>query len=207
MSKVSYLKLIVLLCVISLGSYLIQRYGVSGIRESIDSYGIIAPGAIFLLRFTSIVIPALPSTAYSLLAGGLLGFKNGLITICSADILSCSLSFYLSRRYGKKLIKKLVSNNFIMKVEEISHKNLENNYLLMTGLLMTGLFDFVSYGIGLSKVKWSRFWPSLSISIMLSNPPIVALGAGILDSGKLILILAVFGTIILGIITRYTVKA
>ena len=69
---------------------------------------------------------------------------------------------------------------------------------------MTGFFDFVSYGIGLTKTPWLKFLPALVISILLSNPPVVALGAGILDGGKSILIFAVVGIFILALITAKT---
>ena len=71
----------------------------------------------------------------------------------------------------------------------------------MTGFLMTGLFDFVSYGIGLTNTPRRRFLIALIISISLSNPPIVALGAGLLEGGKKFLFLGVFGVFILSLIS------
>ncbi len=87
------------------------------------------------------------------------------------------------------------------KVEKISSEQLENNFFLMTGILMTGLFDFFCYGIGLTKTPWRKFLPAMLVSILLSNPPIVALGAGLLDGGKKILILSVVGIFFLAIFT------
>ena len=84
--------------------WLIQRYGISQLRANVESLGIWAPLALFFLRFTSVVIPALPGTAYSVLAGGLLGFSQGLLVICMADICSCSLSFFLSRQFGRSFV-------------------------------------------------------------------------------------------------------
>lgn len=71
----------------------------------------------------------------------------------------------------------------------------------MTALLMTGLFDFVSYGVGLTKTSWNKFTTALAIGIALSNPPIVALGAGLLESGKLLLGFALLGVFALGLLT------
>ncbi len=197
------LRLILILSSVILTIYCIQVFGIEKLKLRIEEMGALAPLGIFILRFTSITIPALPSTAYSILSGLLLGFKKGLIVICLADICSCSLSFFLSRYYGRSLIKKLVGNKFMNRVERFSQSYLENNIFLMTGLLMTGLFDFVSYGIGLTKTPWTKFLPALIISIILSNPPVVALGAGLLnrDNGSIILIFALFGMFILSIIT------
>ena len=44
---------------------------------------------------------------------------------------------------------------------------------------MTGWFDFVSYGVGLTKLKWKTFFSSLFLSVVLSDLPFVATGSGI----------------------------
>lgn len=184
-----------------LGIYLVSRVSVEEIRATVEQLGTWGFAAIFALRLTSVVIPALPGTAYSVLAGALFGFVPGLIIICLADLVSCNLSFYLSRRHGRGFVTKLVGKKFIEKCDRFSHKNLENNFWLTTGLLMTGLFDFVSYGVGLTKTPWRKFVPALVIGIALSNPPIVALGAGLLESGKLLLGFALLGVLALGLLT------
>ncbi len=180
---------------------LIQRFGVAQLRSQVEQWGVWAPVGIFLLRFTSVVIPALPGTAYAILAGGLLGFGKGIAVICFADICSCSLSFWLSRRYGRNLVKRLVGEGFMYRIDNFSQRHLERNFFLMTGCLMTGFFDFVCYGVGLTKAPWGRFIPALVISIALSNPPFVALGAGILEGGARLLVFALLGVFGLAVVT------
>jgi uncharacterized membrane protein YdjX (TVP38/TMEM64 family) len=187
--------------IVVLGIWFVNRVGSEEIRSNIKQLGGWAFLAVGGLRLTSVIIPALPGTAYSLLAGGLFGFVPGLITICMADLISCSLCFYLSRRYGRNLIIGLVGDRFMNRVDRFSQKNLEHNFWLMTACLMTGLFDFVCYGVGLTKTPWQKFAPALLISIALAKPPIVALGAGVLESGKLLLGFALLGVFALGIMT------
>ncbi len=176
--------------------------GKDDIRLYVEQLGILAPLGLFALRFSSVVIPALPGTAYSVLAGGLLGFWQGLAVMCLADLLSCSLSFWLAKRFGRSLIRKLVGDRFIGRVEQFSQKNLERNIFLMAAFLMTGFFDFVAYGVGLAKAPWKRFLPALVLSIVVSNPPVVAFGAGLLakkDRGLWVLgaLLGIFGLAVL----------
>lgn len=181
----------------------INHYGVTQLRTRVEALGPWVPVGIFLLRFTSVVIPALPGTAYSVLSGGLLGFTQGLLVICVADLFSCSLSFSLSKRYGRNLVQRLVGSKFIDKIDSLSQRHLEHNFFLLTGFLMTGFFDFVCYGVGLTKASWRKFFPALIISIAISNPPIVALGAGLLEGGKLLLGIALIGVFILATITGW----
>ncbi|MEL6325461.1 MAG: VTT domain-containing protein [Cyanobacteria bacterium J06626_23] len=187
------LKFLVIAGAIALLIFLINRYGVAQLRAQVEQLGVWAPLGIFLLRFTSVVIPALPGTAYSVLSGSLFGFAQGLAIICVADLLSCSLSFFLSRRYGRGLVARLIGQRWMGRIDRLSRRHLEKNFFLMTSCLMTGFFDFVCYSVGLTRARWVRFAPALMLSIAISNPPIVALGAGILDGGKLLLGLALLG--------------
>ena len=195
------LRFLAIALLVVLAIWLVHRYGVAQLRARVEQLGVWAPLGIFLLRFTSVVIPALPGTAYSVLSGGLLGFTQGLMVICLADLLSCSLSFFLSRHYGRDFVQQWVGAKFINRVDDLSQRHLEHNFFLMTGFLMTGFFDFVSYGVGLTKAPWFKFAPALIISIAISNPPIVALGAGVLEGGKLLLGLALLGVFALAIVT------
>ena len=134
---------------------------------------------IILLRLLSIIIPILPGTYCLLISGYLFGLVNGLIISCTADLIACSLSFSISRFYGRKLIQKIIPKKLLNKFELLSKNYLERNFFLLTGCLMTGWFDFVSYGVGLTKLKWKTFFSALFLSVLLSDLPFVATGSGI----------------------------
>jgi len=195
------LRFLAIALLISIVIWGINRYGVAQLRSQVDQWGPLAPFGVFLLRFTSVVIPALPGTAYAILAGGLLGFGKGIGVIYVADLMSCSLSFFLSRQYGRGLVQRLVGQGFMYRIDSFSQRHLERNFFLMTGCLMTGFFDFVCYGLGLTKAPWLKFAPALVISIALSNPPFVALGAGILEGGTRLAVFAILGVLGLAVIT------
>lgn len=190
-----------IILLVALVVWLINRYGVAQLRTQVEQWGAWVPVGIFLLRATSIVIPALPGTAYAVLAGGLLGFSQGLLVIGLADLCSCSLSFWLSRRFGRRLVERLVGTAFMDRVNRFSQRHLERNFFLMTGCLMTGFFDFFCYALGLTKVPVAKFAPALIIGIALSDPPFVALGAGLLEGGARLLVFALLGVFGLALIT------
>ncbi len=200
------LKWIILIIIILLSYYTISSLNIEEFRDKVSEMGNLAPIGIFMLRSISIIFPAFPSTPYSLLAGALLGFKKGVLVICTSDFFSCAICFTIARSYGRQIVRRIVGQKFMYKVETISKRHLENNIFLMTGFLMTGLFDFISYGIGLTNTPWSKFFPALFLSILLSNPPVVALGAGILDGGMKILIFALIAIFVLSIISNKLLK-
>ncbi len=200
------IQFILIVGLVAISIWFIQQYGVEKIRENVKYMGVWAPIGIFALRFISVVIPALPSTAWSLLAGSVLAnFWTALITVVLADLFACSLGFYLAKQFGRNLVEKLVGTRFMDKVDKVSQRHLESNFFLLTGFLMTGLFDFVSYGAGLTTTKWIQFVPALAIGVLISNTPVVAIGSGMFaeGNGRLLIVFAVLGIFSLAILTGW----
>ncbi|MBD2461947.1 TVP38/TMEM64 family protein [Oscillatoria sp. FACHB-1407] len=181
----------------------INKVGIERIRDQVDQFGIWAPAIVFGLRFTSIIVPVLPGTAYAILAGGLFGFAQGLLIVALADLASCTFNFYIARRYGRGLVQRFVGEQFMEKVDRLGQRHLERNFFLMLGFLMTGLFDFVAYGVGLTSISWSRYLLALVVSIAVAKPLWVAAGAGIFEGSQLLLGFAILAALGIGAITAF----
>jgi uncharacterized membrane protein YdjX (TVP38/TMEM64 family) len=196
--------------VVAIGICLIRTYGfdIETLRLRVKSLGVLAPLVFFGLRFISVVIPVIPGTAFAFASGLTLGLTEGLLVIVLADLFSCSLSFYLSRRYGRALVERLIGRRFMTRVDRLSQQHLEQNFALLTAFLMTGFFDFVSYGVGLTKTSWLRFLGALCISIPIAHTPAVIVGANLLEKRQSywllgIALLIAFGVaLITGILQR-----
>ena len=186
--------------------HLAYTHALEPLRAQVEGMGVWAPLGIVALRGISILLPALPSSVYSLLAGALLGFETGLITIYITDLVFCQIAFLVAKRYGQAPVKKLVGEKASQRIQNFNQSQLEGNPFFLLGLLMTGLFDFVSYSAGLSGTKWKVFTTALIISVALSDLPIVALGAGVFNGGKLMLIIASLGVFALAIIAGMVKK-
>ena len=180
---------------------LLQRYGIAPLQETVKQMGFWAPLGLFLLRGVSIILPALPSSIYSLLAGSLLGFKTGYLTITLSDLVFCSAAFYIARRWGRGPVSRLVGAGAMHRIDGFSQNQLEGNFFLMTGLLMTGLFDFLSYAIGISRTHWRVFAPALLISVLISDSILVAVGAGVAQGASLTLGIALLAMFALATLT------
>ena len=168
--------------------------------------GIWAPLGILILRGISVILPALPSSVYSLLAGSLLGFKTGYLTIFISDLIFCQLAFFIARNFGRAPVKKLVGVKAMNRIESFNQNQLEGNFFLMTGLLMTGLFDFLSYALGIGGTRWRVFTPALIISLLISDSIIVAVGAGVSQGAGLMLGAALLGMFALATIAGFNKK-
>ena len=201
-----YLTIALFTCAFILLVFLIQTYGIEPLRSAVKEMGIWAPLGIFILRGISVILPALPSSVYSLLAGSLLGFKTGYLTIFISDLIFCQLAFLIARNFGRIPVKKLVGIKAMKKIESFNQNQLEGNFFLMTGLLMTGLFDFLSYALGIGGTRWRLFTPALIISLLISDSIIVAVGAGVSQGAGLMLGGALLGMFALATITGFNKK-
>lgn len=143
---------------VALTLWFVNWMGIEQVRANVNQLGIWAPLIVLLLRLSSIVIPALPGTAYSILAGTLFGFVEGLIVIAIADLLACTTNFWIAKRYGRGIVQRLVGQRFISKVDRLSRQYLEGNFFLLTGLLMTGLFDFACYALESAVASYKTVW-------------------------------------------------
>ena len=184
--------------------YFIQNYGIEPLRNKIESMGIWAPFGIFILRGVSIILPCFTKFLYSLLAGSagsLLGFQKGYITIVFSDIVFCQAAFFIARYFGRGPVRSLVGSKAMKRIESFNQNQLEENFFLMTGLLMTGLFDFLSYAIGIGGTRWKIFTPALLISLLISDSILVAVGAGVSQGAGLFLGIALLGMFALATIS------
>ena len=179
----------------------LKRYGIEPLRGAVEDMGFWAPLGLFTLRGISIILPALPSSVYSLLAGSLLGFKVGYATIIFSDLIFCSTAFFIARRWGRGPVSRLVGAGAMEKIDGFSKNQLEGNFFLMTGLLMTGIFDFLSYAIGITRTNWKLFAPALVISVLISDSILVAIGAGAAQGLNVMLVIALLAMFALATLT------
>ena len=197
----SVLKISTYVALFIVAVFYLQRYGIEPLQAAVKTMGFWAPLGLFLLRGISIILPALPSSIYSLLAGSLLGFQTGYLTIILSDLVFCGAAFGIARKWGRGPVSRLVGENAMRRIDGFSQNQLEGNFFLMTGLLMTGLFDFLSYAIGISRTHWRVFAPALLISVLISDSILVAVGAGVTQGASVFLFVALFGMFALAVIT------
>lgn len=200
--KILEFSLVVLL--IAGAIWLVNQVGIDRIRTNVAQFGVWAPFVILFLRLTSIVVPALPGTAYAILSGALFGFVQGVIVIAIADFLACMTNFFIARRYGRAVVQRFVSDRFMNRLDRLSQKYLEGNFFLIVGALMSSFFDYICYAAGLSQMSWKRFLSALSLSIAIVKPPVVAVGAGILQGEKLLIGASVVGMLAIAAISAWT---
>lgn len=121
----------------------------------VSSLGPFGPLAFMFLQIVQTVIAPIPSNVVGAIGGFLFGWWGVFWTTISAT-LGAAVVFYLSRRFGKKLVDRFVKPETLKKFDFIlSSKNA--SIILFLIFLIPGLpDDLVCYVAGLTKVPLRR---------------------------------------------------
>ena len=134
----------------------------------IKKSNILAPIIFIALQLLQVIIPILPGGLSSfvgvILFGPFLGFIYNYVSL---SIGSC-IAFYLSKKYGIKLIKKLFKEQIITKYT----KYLENNNfkkIFLISIILPGFpDDLLCYIAGISNMKFKTFFTIIIIGKPIS---------------------------------------
>lgn len=151
--------------------------GLEGAQEFVKSTGVWAPIAFVFICFLSTVVAPLSGSALYATAGALFGWQLGFVYSLIALSLGCSFNFWLSRRYGRKLIVKLVHPDKIEKIDKMTG-DVSKGGLVVMFLIMLFSSDFASYVAGLTKVRYKYFLIIQLIESSLGVAGYIFLGTG-----------------------------
>lgn len=132
--------------------------GVEKFRNLIESAGVFAPLAYIGLKASTYVIAPLSGTPIKLAGGALFGFWEGFIYVMIGDTLGACLNFYIARIFRVKGITKLAGKKALKQIDETTRHVGGWKALLVARLLLSSLYDFISYAAGLSNLKFKHFF-------------------------------------------------
>lgn len=154
--------------VISIVSIVIvdQLGGAEQFRNLIEAAGPFGPLVYIGLKAATYVVAPLSGTPVKLAGGALFGFWEGFILVLIGDMLGASLNFWIARLFRLKGITKLAGKKALKQIDETTRHVGGWRALLVARLLLSSLYDFISYAAGLSSIPFKQFfWISLLAGI------------------------------------------
>lgn len=132
-----------------------QLLDVNLIRGYILSFGIWAPVMSFILMVFQSVIAPLPAFLITFANAGLFGWWRGAILSWSSAMAGAAICFFIAKWYGRGPVERLTSKAGLEGVDRFFGRY--GNYAVLVARLLPFVsFDIVSYGAGLTSM---RFWP------------------------------------------------
>lgn len=149
--------------------------GPTKLAELVGRAGAWAPVAFILAKALTYVIAPLSGTPVKIIAGTLFGFFPGLIYATLGDLLGASINFWIARVFGRKAVYKLFSKKSVQKIDGyIAHIETWKT-LLVARVALSSFYDFISYAVGLSKMRYKTFF----LVTLIGGIPTSALAVGL----------------------------
>ncbi len=199
--EIVWLVVVVLLFIFSLK---LLRSG--ELESQVASFGLLAPVVVLLLKMASLIIAPLGGSPLYIIAGGIFGNLKGFLICFVGDVLGSSVCFFLSRKYGAKVL------NFFAGSQNVERVLKTVNIISNTKSFIKARFGFISipellaYASGLSKINFWKFFVINALFFVPVDFAFVFLGSRIaLLSARYVLLLPliVFLIAFIGFLTLY----
>lgn len=171
---------------------------IEAFRDYLLSFGIWAPIISALLMIFQSVAAPLPAFVITFANGMLFGALWGGLLSWSSAMLGAALCYFIARAFGRPAVEKLVSKT-ALEWTDLFFDKYGNHAILLARLLPIVSFDLVSYGAGLTSMRFWGFW--LATGIGQAPATILYSYLGQTASGSVKILFWVFvGVICLGIL-------
>jgi uncharacterized membrane protein YdjX (TVP38/TMEM64 family) len=151
--------------------YLMTTIGTERLQAWVESAGPLAPIAYMLLRALTYVFAPLTTGPIQLASGALFGLWEGIAYSLIGEALGGSINFWIGRKLGRPVVLRLAGEEGLRKAEEYYHLVGEWRGLAVARLVLFALWDFLSYVIGFTGVKYIHY---LLISLIVGFIPTAA---------------------------------
>jgi uncharacterized membrane protein YdjX (TVP38/TMEM64 family) len=126
-------------------------------QQVINTLGIWGYLIIILYVVASHVFAPISGSPAVILAFTIYGVDTGLLLAYIAGLISCTINFYLSRKFGREIIKKFAGKDSLEKIDSIPFSD-EKKTLIVARVLGFALFDFISYAFGLTNMPFKSYF-------------------------------------------------
>ena len=122
-----------------------------------NNLGIFGYLVVVLYTILSHVFAPLSGSPMILVSITLYGLEIGMILLHLSSSISASINFWISRRFGRKLVTKLVGEKPMKEVDEFAA--LEGKKVLwISRILGFSIFELISYAAGLTKISFKDYF-------------------------------------------------
>jgi|694.fasta_scaffold154413_2 uncharacterized membrane protein YdjX (TVP38/TMEM64 family) len=183
--KQLYSGLLTILIILGFGitlTVLIRTIGASELRVIVEKSGVLGPLIFMIIHIITIMVtPGGGGVVLILSSGTLFGFGAGLFYSVLSAAIGASGNFWLSRKFGKNIVGRLVSEESFKKLDPIAKRVNSGNPLLLVPIFSTSAFNLSCYAIGLTNIKYNKFITAVLISSIVNAPIYVATGSSLIE--------------------------
>lgn len=150
--------LVSILVILTLGFIIYKIYsmniGIDDIKAYVESYGKMG-ALVYIIMFALVPLTLFPDSILAIAGGLAFGLTKGYIYTTIGALIGGSISFYISRKLGRNVVKKLTKE----KLDNVEEMINERGFFIIFMLRLIPLFpfDIISYGAGLTSIRYKDF--------------------------------------------------
>ncbi len=144
--------------------YFSTKYSSDELSSFISKAGILAPVVYILIQIAGQIFAPL-STSALFVAGFILFGKYAIIYSIITWLITSATNFLLARKYGKRLLMRIIGPEGIKKIEDIA-KRIDNKRFFILRLSTFYINDFASYAFGLTNISFTRYYLASILSMI-----------------------------------------
>lgn len=181
-------------------TFVMNWVGIPQLQAFIKEAGALAPLAYIVLKALTYVFAPLTSGPVQVIAGTLFdSVWLGVLYTLIGEVIGGSISFFIARRFGRPMVSRMVGTSGMAQIDDFINNRLGGwQSLALARLVLFSLWDFISYGVGLTTIRYRTY---LWVSIVIGSIPTLAfvwLGDSVLsDASALIWVYGLVALLIL----------
>jgi len=159
----------------------IQVIGPERLQELVQASGPFAPIVFVLLKASTLVIAPISGTPLRFAAGAMFGFWEGFALSVCGSVLGGSTNFWIARLFGRRIVVRLLGAGAFARVEPMLGRLGNWRALILARLVLAPLWDLISYGVGLTRLRFRTYVTVAFFGDLLPTALLVGAGAGIME--------------------------
>lgn len=199
-------KVLLVIVVLTLAlRWLIPAINSPEFRVLVEKLGPFGPLVIVFYVVLSHVFAPLAGTPGLLLGVAAFGFYKTSIYTYLAGLISSTISFYISRRFGRKWVTRLVGKKTMTEIDNFVEVS-GTKALILSRVFGFSLFDVISYAAGLTKIDFKKYFSITAVFSLIPSLIIIFLFKDADFSSKLNLLIWFGILVITGIIFSFFIR-
>jgi len=137
---------------------LVQSIGIKTLQESIADAGVWGPLFFIGLKIFTYIFAPLSAGPIQFTSGILFGVVEGTAYSILGELIGGSINFLIARVYGRRIVVRFIGHTAMKRVDGFYEQYLDDwQSLLAARVLLFSVYDFISYAVGLSQIRFSVY--------------------------------------------------
>lgn len=137
------------------------------LQAQVAAFGMLAPLLLIVLKMATLIVAPLGGTPLYVISGALFGTVQGLLICFVGDLLGSSVCFFLSRKYGARVLGFFAGGQNVEKVLKTVNIISNTRSFVKARLGFVSMPELLAYAAGLSKIN---FWTFSLINALFYLP-------------------------------------